>query len=272
MMKPFFQIKKFFHLFLLPVDRFTGASNVVRTTPSLADREKRLRKEMELKIQETEHKLKQEMELKIREIYNKSTKKPPDIVSQQQHSRNTTVTVQVTTLKTISKPKNKTQPKPIKEGHWDKVVAMGNSIRNKTIEIGNQMRNKTIEKLREMGVIERRPPKVKLSQGHALNISISMDELSDFMNVTKYLKNVQSSNVETQTTKEDLIAKVRNFTHNSCQCIAMECHCCRDITIPRLSIFSTGCLNFTFMSKTQVRKSLNTLPGTRVWSRNYFDW
>lgn len=150
---------------------------------------------------------------------------------------------------------------PAKEvGHLDKVLELGEKIKNKTLEVGAKFKNKTLEKLSEIGVFKSKSHIKYLFQPTVWSANVSVEDVANIMKDTKYLNKLQELEKSYKRIVPQFFGKNKTVATNNmtnygiglCDCLEVSCQCCVRVTNAWMHLNSTSCANFTYVTKSQV--------------------
>ncbi|XP_061185720.1 uncharacterized protein LOC133193805 [Saccostrea echinata] len=160
--------------------------------------------------------------------------------------------------------KNITQTvKAKQEGNFEKVLKIGEKLKNKTLDLGEKMKNKTMEKLSQLGMIKTLNPIKFIYVPDVWKLQLTMDDLSQVMKDTNHLSKQEKIDVnypkllpvKSNVTEGNQTVALRKVVMENrvgfCDCRDYECMCCSRVTHKRIQVNMTGCANITFMSKSQ---------------------
>ncbi|XP_062601021.1 uncharacterized protein LOC134262660 [Saccostrea cucullata] len=160
--------------------------------------------------------------------------------------------------------KNITQTEKAKEeGNFEKVLKMGEKLKNKTLDLGEKMKNKTMEKLSQLGMIKTLNPIKFIYVPNVWKLQLTMDDLNQVMKDTNHLSKQEKIDVnypkllpvKSNVTEGNQTVALRKVVMENrvgfCDCRDYECMCCSRVTHKRIQVNMTGCANITFMSKSQ---------------------
>ncbi|KAL5007254.1 hypothetical protein ScPMuIL_016060 [Solemya velum] len=166
---------------------------------------------------------------------------------------------------------------PVKEvGNLDKVLEIGEKIKNKTFEVGANLKNKTLEKLSEMGVIKSKNFVKYLFAPSVWSANVSVEDVANIMKDTKYLNKLQELEKSYQRIVPQFFGKNKTVASNNitnygiglCDCLEVRCQCCVRITNAWMHLNSTSCANFTFVTKSQELDLNVILDGNSVYKNS----
>ncbi|XP_070211771.1 uncharacterized protein [Littorina saxatilis] len=150
----------------------------------------------------------------------------------------------------------------------NKTLELGVKLKNKTLEMGEKVKNKTLEQLAVIGMKPKHMPQLVFVP-FKWNLTVSFDDIGEVMKETQFLNKVDPLNLDGPILLSTL-NRTANFTYKMpvkfgyCDCFERYCFCCSQIVNKKLHLNSTGCSNFTFMSKTHELDLQFSLDGKPV--------
>ncbi|KAK6166226.1 hypothetical protein SNE40_022974 [Patella caerulea] len=154
----------------------------------------------------------------------------------------------------------------------NKTVEMGESFKNKTIAVGKHVKNKTLEHLAVLGMLRPKNKIKYLYYPSQFNLSVDLEDIGNIMKDTEFLNKLHPLDLSGPALASTQNRTI-NYTYNMkyhvgfCDCWDRNCLCCARIINKRLHLNRTMCSNFTFISKTHELETDVLLDGKIIHKR-----
>lgn len=139
-------------------------------------------------------------------------------------------------------------------------------VEQKVMAIGESMKNKTIEKLVGLGMIQKRDYEKLVYEKIKWSLNLSIEDIGNIMKDTEYFQKKQNlTEMEYQpllqpnsNTSKTINVSALQYGLGYCDCKDLSCLCCVRVFNKRMRLNSTACATIMYSSKSQVRSiSLN---------------
>jgi len=157
------------------------------------------------------------------------------------------------------KKDNETKVESPSTGNETLKQAVLKNVENKVMAIGESVKNKTLEKLADLGVYKKKEYEKLVYQRTTWNLSLTVEDIGNIMKDTEYFQKRQNlTEMEYQPLKQPGSNVTLNVTTSKyglgyCDCEDLKCLCCVRIFNKRMRLNSTSCAAIVFSSKSQVR-------------------
>lgn len=134
-------------------------------------------------------------------------------------------------------------------------------VEQKVMAIGESVKNKTLEKLADFGMIRKKEYQKLIYEHTKWSLNLSIEDIGNIMKDTEFFQKKQNL---TEMEYQPLLQPNSNVTKainvsaieyglGYCDCKDLSCLCCVRVFNKRMRLNSTACATITYSSKSQVR-------------------